>query len=68
MRTLSKKSPQIYLSISEADTKAKVCKKSKTQKCIHRPISNIFTQNNTAIKVKTIKGKYSVLRTYKKSH
>ena len=34
MRAPSKKSPQIYLSISEADTKAKVCKNSKTQKRI----------------------------------
>ena len=34
MRTHSKKSPQIYLSVSEADTKAKVCKKSKILKCI----------------------------------
>ena len=31
MRTHSKKSPQIYLPISEAVTKATVCKKSKTQ-------------------------------------
>ena len=31
MRTHSKKNSQIYLSISETDTEAKVCKKSKTQ-------------------------------------
>ena len=38
------KSPQIYLPKSEADAKAKVCKKSKTQICIQWPMSYIFPQ------------------------
>ena len=39
MRAPAKKSPQIYLWISEAVTEAKVCRNSKTQKCIkHRNI------------------------------
>ena len=38
------KSPQIYLSTSEADTKAKVCKKSNIQKFKQWHMSYIFTQ------------------------
>ena len=46
MRTLSKKIPQIYLSIAGVDTKAKLCKlwKSKTQKFTQWHMSYIFTQ------------------------
>ena len=43
MRALSWKSPQIYLSILEANTKAKVSKNSKTQKCIQWHMPYIFT-------------------------
>ena len=44
MKTFSKKCPQIYSSISEANTKTKVCKKSKSQKCIQSHMSCIFIQ------------------------
>ena len=44
MRTLSKKIPQIYLSIAGVDTKAKLCRKSKTQKYMQWQMSYIFTQ------------------------
>ena len=47
MRTSSKKSPQIYLSISESDTKAKLSKKSKKTKIYTvKHVIHIYTMSN----------------------
>ena len=45
---LPKRTPQMYLSISEADTKAKVYKNSKKQKCMQWLMQYIFRQKATS--------------------
>ena len=45
---LPKRTPQMYLSISEADTKAKVYKNSKRHKSMQWHMQYIFTQKATS--------------------